>query len=108
VHAVPASVEHKISYAVELFNQSEHCRTVSGVARSLGLPEVSLLPSPASPGIVNLVVSWELCWYRYEVDLSEDDPSVRVADKGYELDELTPEERIANAIADERGELTLP
>ena len=30
--------------ALELFNASEHPRTVAGVARSLGLPGVAVLP----------------------------------------------------------------
>ena len=38
VRAVPTSTEHKVSSAVELFNASEHPRTVAGIARSLGLP----------------------------------------------------------------------
>ncbi len=107
VHAVPLSAEQKMASAVELFNESEHRRTVSGVGRSLGLPEVSVLPSPARASLVNVVVSWELCWYRYEVDLSDDQPSVRVSDQGYELDELSPEERAPNASADEAGTLAL-
>jgi hypothetical protein len=92
--------------AVELFNGSEHRRTVAGVARSLGAPEVSVRPA-AAPSIVNVVVAWELCWYRYEIDLSEDVPAVRVADQGIELDELEPEEREPNAVSDETGSLTL-
>jgi hypothetical protein len=52
-------------------------------------------------------VWWELCWYRYEVDLSEDQPSVRVSGQGYELDELTAEERTPNATAHEGGTLEL-
>jgi hypothetical protein len=107
VHAVPLSAEQKMASAVELFNESEHRRTVSGVGRSLGLPEVSVLPSPARASLVNVVVSWELCWYRYEVDLSDDQPSVRVSDQGYELDELSLEERAPNASADEAGTLAL-
>ncbi len=51
--------------------------------------------------------SWELCWYRYEVDLSDEIPTVRVAGQGYELDELAPEERKPNASADDNGSLTL-
>jgi hypothetical protein len=107
VRAVPTSIEHKISSAVDLFNNSEHPRTVAGIARSLGIPEVSVLPAAEFPSVVNLVVAWELCWYRYEVDLSDEVPSVRVAAQGYELDELAPEERRCNAIADERGKLSL-
>jgi len=107
VRAIPTSVEHKVASAVEVFNSSEHLRTVAGVARSLGYPEVSVRPSDERPSAVNLVVSWELCWYRYEVDLSDEVPTVRVAGQGYELDELTPEERQPNATADERGVLSL-
>jgi hypothetical protein len=107
VRAVPSSVEQKVVSAVELFNSSEHPHTVAGVARSLGMPAVSVRPSDARPSVVNVVVSWELYWYRYEVDLSDDRPSVRVADQGSELAELAPEERQPNAVADERGALTL-
>jgi hypothetical protein len=106
VRAVPTSVEHKAASAVELFNGSEHRRTVAGVARSLGAPAVSVNPSDARPSVVNVVVSWELCWYRYEVDLSDDKPSVRVAGQGYELDELAPQELQTNAAADEHGSLS--
>lgn len=108
VRAVPSSSEQKVAAAVELFNGSEHRRTVSGVARSLGEPTVSVLPSPARPSLVNVVVSWELCWYRYDVDLSDDQPSIRVSGQGYELSELPPGERLANAVADEHGQLSLP
>ncbi len=108
VRDVPSSVEQKVAAAVELFNSSEHPHTVAGFALSLGTPAVSLRPSDARPSVVNVVVSWELCWYRYEVDLSDDQASVRVADQGNELDELPLEERQPNAAADERGSLSLP
>jgi len=103
---VPTSAEQKVASAVELFNSSEHPRTVAGVARSLGMPDVAVQPSEHRASVVNVVVSWELCWYRYEADLSDEVPTVRVAGQGYELDELSPDERRANAIADERGRLS--
>lgn len=106
VHAVPTSVEQKVASAISAFNSSEHPRTVAGVARSLGLPTVAAAPDAAHGGIVNIVVSWELCWYRYEVDLAAERPSVRVGGQGYELDELTPEEQQPIAIADENGHLS--
>jgi hypothetical protein len=106
VRAVPTSIEHKISSAMTLFNSSEHPRTVAGIGRSLGLPEVTVLATEA-PSVVNIVVSWELCWYRYEVDLSDEIPSVRVAGQGYELAELTVAERVCNAEADDRGLLSV-
>jgi hypothetical protein len=107
VRAVPTSIEQKSASAVELFNDSEHRRTVAGVARSLGAPAVSVLTSDVRTSLVQVIVSWELCWYRYEVDLSDDHPSIRVAGQGYELDELAPEEIQANAVADEHGSLSL-
>jgi len=102
---VPASVEQKVASAAGLFNGSEHPRTVAGVARSLGAPGVCLIPSANSPSVVGLTVWWELCWYRYEVDLSDDAPSVRVVGQGGELDELGDDERYGNALVDERGSL---
>ncbi|MBV9464550.1 MAG: hypothetical protein JO169_00410 [Solirubrobacterales bacterium] len=107
VHAVPTSPEHKVASAVELFNASEHTRTVAGVARSLGLPGVVVRPSEQRASLVDVVVSWELCWYRYEVDLSDELAGVRVARQGYELDELSEEERQLNAVADEHGRLSM-
>jgi hypothetical protein len=105
VRAVPTNVEQKVASTIELFNRSEHPRTVAGVARSLGAPTVSVAESDPRSSLMRVVVSWELCWYRYEVDLGEDRPSVRVADQGYELEELSPEELTANAAADDRGAL---
>ena len=107
MRAVPTSPEQKTAAAVELFNSSEHPRTVAGVARSLGLPTVSVLPSPGHASLVNVVVSWELCWYRYEVDLERQVPSVRAAGQGYELDELEAPERQPNAVADRARTLAL-
>jgi hypothetical protein len=107
VRAVPTNVEQKIASAVELFNRSEHPRTVAGVARSLGAPTVSVGESDPRSSLMRVVVSWELCWYRYEVDLADELPSVRVAARGSELDELEPTELESNARADERGALAM-
>ena len=107
VRAVPTSAEHKIASAVELFNGSEHRRTIAGVARSLGAPTVCVRPADEGLSLVNVVASWELCWYRYEVDLSEEVPTVRLSSQGYELDELAAEDLSPNAVSDERGSLSL-
>ena len=106
-HAVPATPEQKVAAAIRAFNDSEHIRTIAGVGRSLGSPAVSVLPSHDEASVVRVVAAWELCWYRYEVDLAEAVPSVRVAAQGGELDELEPGEREPNAAADEYGELAL-
>jgi hypothetical protein len=106
VHAVPTNGEMKAARAVDLFNASDHPRTVAGVARSLGAPGVTVRAGDEG-SMVGIVVAWELCWYRYEVDLAEGPTAVRVAAQGYELDELTPEDQEANAAADEYGGLAL-
>ena len=46
---------------------------------------------------------WELSWYRFEVDLSDEAGGVLREGHGAELDELGPEEQVINAAADERG-----
>jgi hypothetical protein len=107
VRAVPTSVENKTAAAVSLFNGSEHPKTVAGIARSLGLPDVAVYPTDPTASVVNLVVSWELCWYRYQVELSDEVPHVRVSEQGYELDELSEVDRVINASADDRGRLAL-
>jgi hypothetical protein len=107
VRAVPTNVEHKVASAIEVFNRSEHARRIAGVARSLGAPGVSVLPSDASTSVVRVVASWELCWYRYEIDLADELPDVRVEAQGAELDELGEDERTPNATADADGLLTL-
>ncbi|MBV8432519.1 MAG: hypothetical protein JO244_15250 [Solirubrobacterales bacterium] len=106
VRAIPSSAEHRIAFAIEAFNASEHPRTVSGVGRSLGLPLVSVRPVARHPSVVHLVIAWELCWYRYEFDLADEDGGVRLAGQGQELDELAPAEREANAVCDEQGRLS--
>jgi hypothetical protein len=78
---------------------------VAGVARSLGVPIVSVAPASDHASVVRLVVAWELCWYRYEVDLADEDEGVRLADQGTELEELAPFEREPNAVCDQTGAL---
>jgi hypothetical protein len=107
VRAVPTNTENKLTRALDLFNTSEHPRTVAGVARSLGEPAVAVRPSAEHASIVHAVVAWELSWYRYEIDLANDQSPVQVLARGYELAELDEEERAANACADEHGELHL-
>ena len=105
--AVPTNAELKMQRALDVFNASDHTRTVGGVARSLGAPAVCVRPRTDRPAVVAITVMWELSWYRYEVDLSDEAGGVRRDAQGDELSELVPEEREANAAADERGRLHL-
>jgi hypothetical protein len=107
VRAVPTNAELKMERALDVFNRSEHVRTVGGVARSLGPPAVSVRPLPDRPSVVAITVMWELSWYRFEVDLSDEGSGVRREGHGAELGDLAPEEQVVNAAADERGGLHL-
>ncbi len=96
-----------LTRAVEVFNASEYPRRVAGVARSLGVPAVSVRSAEHLESVVRIVVAWELCWYRYEVDLSEEIAEAAVVAQGTELTELAPEEREVNALAGDAGALAL-
>jgi hypothetical protein len=107
VRAVPTNADMKRSRAVDVFNGSDRPRTVAALARSLGAPFVVVRPSETEGSIVTIVVGWELCWYRYEVDLADEAAGVRQTGQGDELSELDEADHVPNAAADERGELQL-
>jgi hypothetical protein len=101
------SGELKSQRALRVFNAGATTQRVAGVSRSLGAPAVTVRPLQDAGARVAIVVAWELCWYRYEVDLGDEAAGVVLAAEGMELDELPEEDRLANAAADDRGELAL-
>jgi hypothetical protein len=105
VRAVPTNAQLKIDRALDLFNRSQHPRTIAGIARSLGAPSASALTSEASAAEVLLTVAWELSWYQFTVDLSDPREPVQVRAQGQELGELTAEARTWNLEADGEGRL---
>lgn len=107
VHAIPTDTASQILRALELFNSSAYPRTVAGIARSLGAPLVSVVPLPDGRGRVSILVGWELCWYRYEADLAQEDEAVSLAEQGDDLAELGAPAPQPNATADDHGELQL-
>jgi len=107
VRAVPTTREGKVERAFDLFNASEHSRTVSGLARSLGGPWVCALPDLEAPSMVTIVVAWELSWYRFQVDLGDEHDPVNLQDKGEEIDQIDTELREWNAGLDEHGRLVV-
>jgi hypothetical protein len=104
IHAVPADTGGQLGRAVTLFNASEHVKLLAGVIRSLGAPHVHLGPS-GEELVVDILVAWELCWYRFEADL--DGEVVRRRAQGYELSELAAPLADPNAAADPDGRLAL-
>jgi hypothetical protein len=111
VAPVPAAaVERPLTYAehaIDVFNASEYPRRVAGVARSLGAPVVNVRSAEHLASVVTIVIAWELCWYRYEVDLGEPAAEAQAVAQGTELNELAREERVGNALASDAGALSL-
>ena len=99
VRAVPTNAQVKVERGIEIFNASEHPRTIGGIARTLGEPWVSAVPLAESPSEVELTVAWELSWYRYRVDLGDAEDPVTLRDKGEELEQLDESAREWNASA---------
>jgi hypothetical protein len=103
VRAVPTTAEGKVERALDLFNGSDHQRTVAGLARTLGTPFVGVTPDADQPAQVSLVVAWELSWYRYRVDLGDEDDPVMMLEKGDEIDQIEAGLREWNATLDANG-----
>lgn len=95
-----------LAQALAIFNATEYPRRIGGVSRSLGAPEVNVRELDVE-GVVSILVAWELCWYRYRVDVDAPDSGAELVAQGTELSELEHDERELNASADERGSLHL-
>jgi hypothetical protein len=105
IRAVPTTAEVKVERALEIFNASDHPRTIGGIARTLGAPWVHTSPDAGAPSEVTIVVAWELSWYRYRVDLGDAGEPILLVEKGDELSELEEPLREWNALADDDGRL---
>jgi hypothetical protein len=97
VRAVPTTAEVKVERALDLFNGSEHQRTIAGLVRTLGPPWVSARADLDTPSAVTVVVAWELSWYRFRIDLGDEEDPVVLAEKGEEVGEIDEELRNWNA-----------
>ena len=106
VRAIPTTAEVKVERALELFNDSDHPRTIAGIARSLGPAWVHVSPSPSAPSEVDIIIAWELSWYRYTGDLGDATEPFVLLEKGDELAELDERLRGWNGAIDEDGRLS--
>jgi hypothetical protein len=95
-----------VKRALAVFNAGEHPRRLAGVARALGAPTVRAAQSGEGPNVA-IVVAWELCWYRYEIDPADEIRGAWLAAEGMELGELAEDDRVPNSVLDERGGLSL-
>jgi hypothetical protein len=79
--------EQAMVEAAELFNESAYRRTIAGIAKSLGQARLSFLPLSGTNPEVVITVAWDISWYQYRVVFESAQP-VRLAERGYELDDL--------------------
>jgi hypothetical protein len=103
VRAVPTTAEVKVERALELFNGSEHQRTIVGLCRTLGIPWITAMPDADQPSAVTLIVAWELSWYRFRVDLGDEGDPVEMLEKGEEVDQIEEPLRNWNSTIDADG-----
>jgi hypothetical protein len=73
--------------AADLFNASQYRRTVGGIGRSLGTPNVSVVVLSGVNSEVVVTVAWEISWYQYRVSPESDNP-VRLEGRGHDPSEL--------------------
>lgn len=104
VTAEPRGPVGRIRQAVEAFNGTEHAKTISGVAHSLGDPTATAVDLGESG--VDIVVGWDLCWYRWRVELDHGGATVLEAGRGYNLAELGEAQLAGNLAVDAHGHLT--
>jgi hypothetical protein len=97
--------EQALVEAAELFNASDHRRTVAGIARSLGSPRVGIVPRSGVGGELVVTVAWEISWYQYRVTPDSAQP-VRLAGRGQDLDELEQRYTSWNAHLEEDGRVS--
>jgi hypothetical protein len=93
--------------ATARFNVSEAGRTVAGLIRTLGAPWVSVGASAGTPSEIRITVAWELSWYQWGVDLSDESRPVFQLDKGMEISQLDAAARQWNASAIEAGRIVM-
>jgi hypothetical protein len=79
--------EQAMVESAELFNDSAYRRTIAGIAKSLGEARVSFLPLSGTNREVVITVAWDISWYQYRVVFDSAQP-VRLAERGYEFEDL--------------------
>jgi hypothetical protein len=101
---LPDDPADAVEASLELFNESTHPRTVSGIARTLGDPKVSVLRRSHREVVVT--VAWDLSWYQYRIDMLGAQ-TVTLQRRGSEVEELDAPFREWNAQAEADGTLAL-
>ena len=88
--------------AADLFNASQFRRTVTGVAKALGEPQVSIVPLAGVNAETVLTFAWDISWYQYRVQPEAAQP-VRIAERGHDMSDVDEGYTAWNARLDESG-----
>ena len=96
-----SEAELAIVEAADRFNSSQYRRTVGGIAKSLGLPSVSIHALSGVNADVVVTIAWEISWYQYRV--TADSAPVRLAERGHDPSELDESFTEWNAHLEEDG-----
>lgn len=96
--------EQAMVEAADLFNGSAFRRTIAGIAKSLGSPQVSIVALSGVNSEVVITIAWDLSWYQYRIAPESGQP-VRLAERGHELRELDSTYRDWNGKLLEDGRL---
>ena len=90
--------------AADLFNATQFRRTVTGVAKALGEPRVSIVPLSGVNAEMVVTFAWDISWYQYRVQPEAAQP-VRLAERGHDIGELDEGFTDWNAQLDATGRL---
>lgn len=105
VRAVPTGPTARLAQGLELFNASQFPRTIAGLSRSLGDPQVAAVNGPDNN--VDIYVGWDIVWYSYRVDLGDATEPVEQSGRGNDTAELADVVSEWNSFADDYGRLAL-
>jgi hypothetical protein len=90
--------------AADLFNTSQYRRTVGGIGKSLGTPQVSMVVLSGVNSEVVITVAWEISWYQYRVSPESENP-VRLEGRGHDPADLEASFTSWNAHMEDDGRL---
>ena len=104
VKAEPRGSVGREKAAIEHFNASAQRQTIASVSHSLGVPTVTVTDL-GEDGVV-IVAAWDICWYRWRVDMAQGGVNVTESGRGAELTELSPQELAGGVMVATDGHLT--
>lgn len=90
--------------AADHFNASQFRRTIAGIAKSLGIPRVSITALSGINKELVITVAWDISWYQYRVTLESNQP-VRLEGRGEDLEEVDASFTAWNAQMDDDGRI---